>query len=311
MLCGAMIAAMALCLCGSQEAYATETLSSGTIAEKAVNADGRAKVQSLIDYHLDSRNVRTLFESSAYDVTGDGYADDVLFQMTRGSYAYSALTVFVNGSAALRLSPKYGAFSLIAQVVTLKNNKPFLFVKFYGNNMDGIHGLYQFKNGAFKKIADHNSFSSKTKQANHRYISDVSVSGNKVTLTYSYMTMFAGSMKIKQAYKYSSKGATLKKSGSSTKSVSYYAAGKNGYGKHKLTALKSFSVFTGKNLKRVKFKVAKNSKVKIVAAATSKGNLLLKVSSGGKTGWLKSKGIAKTKTNPYGGSWFKESMLAG
>jgi len=74
----------------------------------------------------------------------------------------------------------------------------------------------------------------------------------------------------------------------SGKPVSWgYYQSKEKPGKYACPARESFKAYSDRTLKKASLTVKKGQKVKAVAAVIEKGQLYLKVKSGGKSGWVK------------------------
>ena len=75
---------------------------------------------------------------TAYDVTGDGTKDKIRIRASNQTddEAYSSLTVSVNGKTAYRLK-NTRFYNVIANIYTLKNGQPFLYLYAPAENGDG------------------------------------------------------------------------------------------------------------------------------------------------------------------------------
>ena len=93
---------------------------------------------------------------TAYDVTGDGTKDKIRIRAANQTddEAYSSLTVSVNGKTAYRLK-NTRFYNVIANIYTLKNGQPFLYLYAPAENGDGpVCALLKYTNGKFRKILD-------------------------------------------------------------------------------------------------------------------------------------------------------------
>ena len=93
---------------------------------------------------------------TAYDVTGDGTKDKIRIRAANQTddEAYSSLTVSVNGKTAYRLK-NTRFYNVIANIYTLKNGQPFLYLYAPAENGDGpVCALLKYTNGKFRKALD-------------------------------------------------------------------------------------------------------------------------------------------------------------
>ena len=93
---------------------------------------------------------------AAYDVTGDGMKDKIRIRAANQTddEAYTSLTVSVNGKTAYRLK-NTRFYNVIANIYTLKNGQPFLYLYAPADNGDGpVCALLKYTNGKFRKALD-------------------------------------------------------------------------------------------------------------------------------------------------------------
>ena len=93
---------------------------------------------------------------AAYDVTGDGMKDKIRIRAANQTddEAYTSLTVSVNGKTACRLK-NTRFYNVIANIYTLKNGQPFLYLYAPADNGDGpVCALLKYTNGKFRKALD-------------------------------------------------------------------------------------------------------------------------------------------------------------
>ena len=93
---------------------------------------------------------------TAYDVTGNGTKDKIRIRAANQTddETYTSLTVSVNGKTAYRLK-NTRFYNVIANIYTLKNGQPFLYLYAPADNGDGpVCALLKYTNGKFRKALD-------------------------------------------------------------------------------------------------------------------------------------------------------------
>ena len=317
--------ALALCLCPALAFGAENALTPSTgpqdksaapgaslaIQAKGGNILGKANTKQVFYYgYKNGKQYKSWSKTvSRYDVTGDKTADTVKVVLTphpTASPATIKLRLYVNDKLMKTINSKTGGLLADVRVVTLKNNKPFIYVRYTGNNGDGTYELYQIKKGKLKTVIS-NKQVAKT-GTNHNRIDSLKPVENKVKVTFGSMMYSTGGTQIKFTYKY--KSGTLKRTSNSSKAISYMKRGSYKYKKYSpLTAAMSFKVYKNMKAKKVAFTVHSGDSVKPIAIGYKGKRAFLKVKVNGKTGWAK---VAKV---PYGktssGTYFYECFLAG
>ena len=89
---------------------------------------------------------------TAYDVTGDEVKDKIRIRTADqiDDETYTSLTVSVNGKTAYRLK-NTRFYNVIANIYTLKNGQPFLYLYAPADNGDGpVCALLKYTNGKFR-----------------------------------------------------------------------------------------------------------------------------------------------------------------
>lgn len=234
----------------------------------AVSVSNGAKVHTLKPYVTYTK----------YDVTGDRRPDTVRVHFT-GQSDSPITHVVVNGRDCVLPSFQGGEILETPKVrlIVLKNKKPFLFasavraISWYNPS-----GLFQYKSGRFKKLADGNAPDSNYGMSECGVLRKVS--GNKVvigSITHNYTV---GALRLDRTFVY--KKGTLKRSGK-TGPATVQTSGSAP------TANKAISVYKNARCKTKKFTISRGSKVKFVGYYQSGKRLVLKVKSGGRTGWIK------------------------
>lgn len=139
---------------------------------------------------------------TAYDITGDGVNDKIRIK-TAGQTddeAYTALAVSVNGKTAYRLK-NTRFFNVIANIYTLKNGQPFLYLYAPAENGDGpVCALLKYTNGKFRKALDFTEILSG--YGSHCIGEVTSLNGNRIVITESIVSYSLGINAINFTYKY-------------------------------------------------------------------------------------------------------------
>lgn len=217
---------------------------------------------------------------SGWDITGDKKGDTFRIYSTRASSGRTSIYVNVNGRSYIL--PSFSPAEDIvgtprAMLVTLKNKKPFLYVSAERSvSWSQPSALYQFKGGKFKKVADGNAPTSN--YGMNEWGELKKVSGNSITLTSTTFNYTVGALQMDRKYVY--KSGTLKR------------ASKSGAARVQTNgstprAKKSISVYKNTKCTKKKFTIKRGSKVKFTGYYQSGKRLVLKVKSGGRTGWVK------------------------
>ena len=139
---------------------------------------------------------------TAYDVTGDGTKDKIRIRASNQTddEAYSSLTVSVNGKTAYRLK-NTRFYNVIANIYTLKNGQPFLYLYAPAENGDGpVCALLKYTNGKFRKALDFTEIMAG--YGNHRIGEVTNLNGNKIVITESIVSYSLGINAINFTYEY-------------------------------------------------------------------------------------------------------------
>ena len=121
---------------------------------------------------------------TAYDVTGDGMKDKIRIRAANQTddEAYTSLTVSVNGKTACKLK-NTRFYNVIANIYTLKNGQPFLYLYAPADNGDGpVCALLKYTNGKFRKALDFTEIMAG--YGNHRIGEVTNLNGNKIVITF-------------------------------------------------------------------------------------------------------------------------------
>lgn len=238
-----------------------------------------------------------------YDVTNDGKKDAVTIYLDADSDSdyFKGLSIYVNGKR-LYYKNYYGYFCKV-QLLTLKNKKNFVYVEYTADNDDGAYAILQYKSGKFKTITNQ----SLSKGIRHAWIQGVKVLGNSVKVTYGNSPNATGYIKCAYTFKY--KKGTLKKTSSTSKSVTYFKNGKKT--KSYVTTACKVKTYKSTSTKSKKTYLKKGTKVKITAIKVSKKVMWFKLKTkSGKSYWLKNPG-SYLLNKGHQGTYFKEFYQAG
>ena len=220
------------------------------------------------------------------DITGDGKRDKVTMSLTgfkdKGYFCcFSGIKFTVNGKAygTIKLNKKTD-YAWVCFII-MKNGDAYVYLRMASGDGHSVGGtLYQSKNGKFKKVLSADTL----KKAGALWANSITPKGNVLTVEYSIESKYLGAMSLSMKYK--SKNGKLVQVSAKPTSWGYFAE-ESKLGHYASPAAKAFKVYTDTNLKKVAFTVAKDQKVKAVAAKLIKGKLYLKIKSGGKSGWVK------------------------
>lgn len=237
-------------------------------AHAAPKATGGAKVQTLAE--------NTTY--TQYDITGDKKPDTIKIQATYNGYGNGErIAVYINGRRAF--SKKMYFNYAEAQLITLKNGKPFLYLSTPADNDDAdVRGIFKYSKGTLKQVINGNRGFGK--KIGYHFGADIkAVSGNKIVVTHRTMSYMAGSICSDFTYKY--QNGTLKKT-SATTNLKVGTRKSNTY-----TALKNMKAYKNTTCKTAKFTIKKGQKVKFLKVHVKGNTVRFQVKAGGKIGWIK------------------------
>lgn len=164
-----------------------------------------------------------------HDVTGDRRAD--MFSISMGNYQgygeYKAVVVRVNGKKQVINGSRWDSFyDLDARLYKLKNRKTLLYIGAHGDN-DHIYlnGLYEYKNGSWKRILNLNNCFGKYRQYERGDV--ISCSGNTLKVRHEVMTWSLGLCRVDYTYAY--KSGKLKRTSTYGKLISQSIRGGGKY----------------------------------------------------------------------------------
>lgn len=286
---------------------------------KAKNITGEANVKTLFTYGYANGKRYTALKKTVkkYDVTGDKKPDKITFKLKASKWGNSytdSLAISINGKktklkidgkTVSKITDNAGGLASTIQLITMKNGRPFLYVRYLGDNGDGTFALLRYKGGKLVSVASDNDIPKKF-TSSHRFLLSVKPSGNKISITYQPMTLFAGVINLKYTYTVTSKG-TLKKVKKGDAYTKYDYTTKAVW-RAPLTASATFTAYTSTSMKEKAFTIYAQDQVDILKSYFTSDKLLFKVRNAwGETGWV----AAPTKSGPHWGTYFEETGLAG
>ncbi len=258
-------------------------------SQAAANATGNASSITVFRYGWsnDKYHAKRTARTAKYDVTGDGIADTIAMRAAplgeAGRGLIAKITVELNGSEIYQMkSSKRGFDQVQISIVTLQNNKPFVFVDANDANGTALQELLAWKNGAFKAVAS-NALMNCQGVSNAR-ISQVLPSGNRVILQFDFVSCVTGVSRTSFAYEYRS--GTLALTDRSTRALRYATTAQGAFTREPRVAARSFDVYSDKTLSTRSFVAKAGAQVRVLALRVQGGLLLHKLKVGSKRGWI-------------------------
>ena len=219
---------------------------------------------------------------TAYDVTGDGTKDKIRIRAANQTddEAYSSLTVSVNGKTAYRLK-NTRFYNVIANIYTLKNGQPFLYLYAPAENGDGpVCALLKYTNGKFRKILDFTEIMAG--YGNHRIGEVTNLNGNKIVITESIVSYSLGINAINFTYKYVN-GKFVPTSRYGSYKEIYSADGSSRY----FTVNSDLPVYTRPGATAVNTTLKTGSLTKIIKCALINRKMYIQLECDGEIYWIK------------------------
>ena len=227
-----------------------------------------------------------------HDVTGDRRAD--MFSISMGNYQgygeYKAVVVRVNGKKQVINGGRWDSFyDLDARLYKLKNRKTLLYIGAHGDN-DHIYlnGLYEYKNGSWKRILNLNNCFGKYRQYERGDV--ISCSGNTLKVRHEVMTWSLGLCRVDYTYAY--KSGKLKRTSTYGKLISQSIRGGGKYLKVKSNINVYKYCGSGKKLLTLR----RGAKIRVEKWRVVNGKFYYQINCKGRRGWIN--GI--TKRNSVG-----------
>lgn len=219
---------------------------------------------------------------TAYDVTGDGTKDKIRIRASNQTddEAYSSLTVSVNGKTAYRLK-NTRFYNVIANIYTLKNGQPFLYLYAPAENGDGpVCALLKYTNGKFRKALDFTEIMAG--YGNHRIGEVTNLNGNKIVITESIVSYSLGINAINFTYEYVN-GKFVPTSRYGSYKEIYSADGSSRY----FTVNSDLPAYTRPGATAVNTTLKTGSLTKIIKCALINGKMYIQLECDGEIYWIK------------------------
>lgn len=218
----------------------------------------------------------------AYDITGDGMKDKIRIRAANQTddEAYSSLTVSVNGKTAYRLK-NTRFYNVIANIYTLKNGQPFLYLYAPADNGDGpVCALLKYTNGKFRKILDFTEIMAG--YGDHRIGEVTNLNGNKIVITESIVSYSLGINAINFTYEYVNGKFVPTSRYGSYKEI--YSA--DGSSRH-FTVSSDLPAYTRPGATAVNTTLKTGSLTKIIKCALINGKMYIQLECDGEIYWIK------------------------
>lgn len=220
---------------------------------------------------------------TAYDITGDGVKDKIRIK-TAGlteDETYTTLAVTVNGQTVYRLK-NTRFYYVIANIYTLKNGQPFLYLYAPAENGDGpVCALLKYTNGKFRKVLDFTTILDG--YGNHRLGEVTSINGNKIVITESIVSYSLGINAINFTYKYVN-GKFVPASQYGAYKKIYSIDGKNS---RYFTINNDLPTYTKPDNTTASRVLGTGALAKIIKCAIINGKMYIQLESEGEISWIK------------------------
>ena len=271
----------------------------GHLRTASVPANCKEKASTItlfrFGWQAGANHLATSARKTRYDVTGDAKADVVSVKVTSAGAAgalASRLQVRVNGTLACSISARHQDIDQASvSIVTLKNNKPFLFVSTLSASRGAEQGLYAWSDGRFEKVVGNDLLS--RQGTSNSFISAVTPTGNRVLVQFEFVSSVTGHTRT--SFPYVWKGGKLVRSGDMTSALrfattsngSFTATSTGEYAKQARGISQKITAFTSPSLKGRSFTVPAGNKVRPIALRLRDDALLYRIQYGSKRGWIR------------------------
>ena len=301
--CAVMLALLILaitpCLAFANEG--SGSLVSAQEKTKGANVTGKANKHLIFDTEDDVFPVNCTW----FDITGDGYADKVRFDISHKDPGVPILNIYINGKLSRKCQCGYW---YTGQIVTLRNGTPFLYISGGNEPYSSESHFYQYVSpGKMKEVCKSSALLKKKQGEAQRVYDNFKLSGNTITIPHRLVTFAAG--RINVTFKYKFKNGTLVRESNTTASVRYADPTGEEFGKLKVKSSKSFMTYKSTTLKKKAFKIKAGQSLVITACNTHGGELYMKVYNGKKSGWFKA--FTGTKKTNAIGEWAGKPVIRG
>ena len=284
---------VALSVLGAIQAQAAQgslrgaTMNVSRSEAQAANCKGKASVKTLFNYGWANGTYHDLkgASSSAYDVTGDARADKIeikVVPLVSDEALASAIQVWVNGRLSCSVSGgERGIDQASVRLITLKNNKPLLFVSAFTPN-GALQSLYYCQGSKFVNAVG-NELMNRV-GASNAYISSVKPSGNRVIVQFEFSSTVTGLSRT--SFTYTWKDGKLSRTSNTTSALRFAATSTGGYTKQKRKVAQAFWAYSSASLKGSSFRVPAGKVVRPLAVRLTSDGLAYRIQYGSKLGWV-------------------------
>ncbi len=220
----------------------------------------------------------------SYDITGDGKKDSIKIEC--GDYdgdMYKTFRIYINDKEAYKYREKEypGFYGVQAKLITLANNKKYLFVNSWSWDDDNtICAVFRYKNGKLKKTADFMKYYSK-----YGYHGGADVAGvacNSIKVKFWHVNYSIGLSYYQMSFSY--KGGTLKQDKTKAK---LSKAWKYDRYTRKFIINKSIKAYSSPNGGKTAFRLEEGDEITIDQCRISPNKMMFRVKCGSRTGWIK------------------------
>lgn len=265
----------------------------------ATNAKGRANSAVIFRYGLVGlkRYRDAEATASSYDVTGDAQPDTVAISVAprADTGLFDVLTIKVNDAQAYALNaPKAGFDQASARIVTLRNNKPFLYVSAYAADGSASQALLGYSSGKLVKVVGNDLL--KREGASDAHISSIRPSANRIIVEFDFVSTMTGLSRT--SFTYTWKAGGLVRKSNTTSALRFATKSTGGYTKQARKTSRALVAFADSPLKKKAFTIPAGKSVRPLGLCLTKTGLAYKLRFGKKTGWVKCPSAAECKNSP-------------
>jgi hypothetical protein len=222
-----------------------------------------------------------------YDITNDNKKDKIKLIKSKQDVngGYNKLTIQINNKKYnISSSENYCYYySLTCKLITLSNNKKFLWIQgTYDNDDDTFEAIYQYKNKKIVKVLDLAYY---TNEFSYHHGSTVTkVSGNKIYVKQYMMSSLAANIDFEYVYQYKNGKWSRTSSTAKITDAMYKQNSKSVYG----TLKKKRTLYTSPTSNKKKTTLKANTKAKATKVYMSKNNIYIQIQTkNGTVGWVK------------------------
>ena len=220
----------------------------------------------------------------SYDVTGNGKKDTI--KITQSGYngdMYKSFKISINGKKAYSYTEREypGFYEVEAKLITLSNNKKFLFVNSYSWDGDStICAIFKYKSGKLKKVVDFVKYYQK--YGYHGGADVTGVAGNSIKVKFWTVNYSIGLSDYQMTFRY--KGGTLKQDKTKAKLINGW---RDGNKTKRFTINKSIKAYTSPTSGTTAFKLKYGDVITIDQVRVTSSKMMFRVKCGSRTGWIR------------------------